>query len=500
MTEQTKDNKTSTSNGAEGKETKSPQAKPEPKDEIVETEHTVTVHGQEIAYTATTGRLVTRDEEGKAKATVFFVAYTRKDVGDLGRRPITIAFNGGPGASSVWLHLGLLGPRRVLSGDVDRIAPPPFRLTNNEFSLLDLTDLVFVDPVSTGYSRPAPGEEAKQFHGLQQDIESVGEFIRLYITRYKRWASPKFLIGESYGTTRAAGLAGYLQQRHGMYLNGLMLVSVVLNFQTLEFEQGNDLPYVLFLPTYTATAWYHGKLAADLQEDLTKALAESSEFAAGEYSAALFRGDALPPETRASIIRRLARLTGLSERYIDQTNLRIHIHRFCKELLRDERRTVGRLDSRFKGIEKDAAGSEFAADPSYAAIQGAYTGAFNAYVRQDLGFENDLPYEVLTGLYEKWDYSKHQNKYVDVSETLRGAMTQNPYLNVIVANGYYDLATPYFATEYTINHLGLEPELRENIRTTFYAAGHMMYVHEPSLAKLRQDLAAFITDALTVVA
>ncbi len=478
-------------NGAADK----PATSPDLQDEIVESEHTVLIDGAEIPYTVTAGRMVMKDEAGKAKAAVFFVAYTRTDVGDISRRPLMISFNGGPGSSSVWMHLGLLGPRRVLSGDAGSPMPPPYRLVNNEYSLLDASDMVFVDPVSTGYSRPAPGEDAKQFHGLEQDIESVGEFIRMYITRYKRWASPKYLIGESYGTTRAAGLAGHLQRRHGMYFNGLMLISSVLNFQTLHFEVGNDLPYVLFLPTYAATAWYHGRLATDLQQDLQATLSEAQEFASGDYARALFLDAALPEAERAAVVQRLARLTGLSESYIEQTNLRIEIHRFCKELLRSERRTAGRLDSRFTGYDRDAAGETGESDPSYAAILGAYTGAMNDYVRHDLRFESDLPYEVLTGLYERWDYSKHQNRYVDVSETLRAAISQNPYLKVIIANGYYDLATPYFATEYTVNHLALAPELRSNLTLSYYEAGHMMYVHEPSLVQLRADLVAFLRDS-----
>ncbi|MFN3331124.1 MAG: S10 family peptidase, partial [Caldilinea sp.] len=270
------------------------------KDELVETEHVAHIAGADVAYKATAGRIVLKDEEEKAKAAVFFIAYTRSGGDDLSQRPVIFSFNGGPGSSSVWMHLGLLGPRRVLAGDAGQPIAPPYRLTDNEYSLLDRADIVFIDPVSTGYSRPAPGEDAKQFHGLEQDIESVGEFIRLYVTRYKRWSSPKFLIGESYGTTRAAGLAGYLQTKHGMYLNGLLLISSVLNFQTLEFESGNDLPYILFLPTYTATAWYHGQLPADLQVDLQKAIQEASEFANGDYARALFLGSALPPDEHAA--------------------------------------------------------------------------------------------------------------------------------------------------------------------------------------------------------
>lgn len=470
--------------------------KVELKDELVETEHVVHIAGNDIAYKATAGRIVLRDEADKAKATIFFIAYTRNGVENLSRRPLLFSFNGGPGSSSVWMHLGLLGPRRVLAGDADRPLPPPYRLLDNEYSLLDRADIVFIDPVSTGYSRPAPGEDPKQFHGFEQDIESVGEFIRLYVTRYKRWSSPKFLIGESYGTTRAAGLAGYLQTKHGMYLNGLLLISSVLNFQTLEFESGNDLPYILFLPTYTATAWYHRKLPADLQSDLQLAIRDAAEFAGSDYARALFLGSALPSADYAEIVRKVARYTGLSEAYVESSNLRIEIFRFCKQLLRDRRRTVGRLDSRFLGIDRDAAGERSEVDPSYTAIQGAYSSAMNAYVREELGFEKDLSYAVLTGLYETWDYSKHQNKFVDVGETLRAAMTQNPFLHVFIANGYYDLATPFFATEYTINHLHVEPELRNNVRMAYYEAGHMMYVHTESLAKLRADMVDFLDSVI----
>jgi carboxypeptidase C (cathepsin A) len=389
----------------------------------------------------------------------------------------------------------MLGPRRVLSGDVDSPQPPPYGLTDNEHSLLDVADMVFIDPVSTGYSRPAPGEEAKQFHGLEEDLASVGEFIRLFVTRYGRWLSPKFLVGESYGTTRAAGLAGHLQERHGLYLNGLVLVSMVLDFQTLIFAPNNDLPYIVFLPTYAATARYHGRLADDVPDDLGELLAEVEAFAQGEYAAALFQGTKLTDEERAEIAAKLARYTGLSPAYIEAVNLRIEIFRFTHELLREDRRTVGRLDSRFRGIERDAAGERISYDPSYPAIQGPYTAAFNDYVRRELGFEVDLPYEVLTSLYEQWSYRKYENRYAEVAETLRKAMTHNPFLKVYVANGFYDLATPYFATEYTLNHLMLDPTLQPNIRTGHFEAGHMMYVHAPSLARLNEEVRAFVREA-----
>ncbi len=466
--------------------------KPELKDEVVSTGHAIVVAGQPLHYTATTGTLLIKDEAGKARSSIFFIAYTKNDVPDVSTRPLTISFNGGPGSSSVWMHLGLLGPQRVISGDVDAPQPPPYRLTDNEYTLLTVSDLVFIDPVSTGYSRPAPGEEAKQFHGLEKDIESVGDFIRLYVTRYQRWNSPKFLIGESYGTTRAAGLAGYLQDRHGMFLNGLMLVSAILNFQTARFTVGNDLPYILFLPTYAATAYYHGLLDANFKDNLAGLLARVEEFAATEYTLALMKGDRLSKGERTQIVTKLARFTGLSPAYIEQTNLRIEIHRFCKELLRKQRRTVGRLDTRFLGVDRDAAGENTEFDPSYAAIQGSYTATLNAYVRGALNFSSDLPYEILTGLYTNWDYSKHQNQFVNVAETLRSAMSKNPFLKVLIANGYYDLATPYFATRYTVDHLALDPGLHDNISMTYYEAGHMMYVQEASLAQLGEDLRGFV--------
>jgi carboxypeptidase C (cathepsin A) len=482
--------------------------KPTPQDNLVTTRHTVTIDGEAIAYTVTAGTIVLKEEaekkgedegasEGeKPKASIFFIAYTKDGVEEPASRPLTFSFNGGPGSSSVWLHLGVLGPRRVLLDDDGFALRPPYKLVDNEASLLDVTDLVFIDPVSTGFSRPVQGEKAKEFHGFSKDIESVGNFIRLYTSRYRRWLSPKFLVGESYGTTRAAGLSGYLQERHGLWLNGIMLVSSILDFQTADFDPGNDLPYLLFLPTYTATAWYHQRLPADLQAlPLAGVLAQVEAFVMGAYALALLQGTALPAEQRAAIAGKLARFTGLSQDYVERCNLRIGIFRFVKELLREQRRTVGRLDSRYTGIDRDAAGERFEFDPSYAAIQGAYTACFNDYVRGDLQFESDLPYEILKGLYQTWSYKEFENQYVSVAETLRKAISMNPHLRVHVANGYYDLATPYFATTYTFNHLGLDPSLLDNVAMSFYEAGHMMYVHRPSLDKLKAQLADFIQSA-----
>jgi len=469
---------------------------PVPEEKSVPTKHSLKVDGKEIKYTATAGTILLKLEDGTPKASIFYVAYTKDDVADPSQRPITFSFNGGPGSSSVWLHLGLLGPRRVQMGDAGSLLPPPYKLVDNETSFLDVSDLVFIDPVSTGYSRAVPGEAPKQFHGVEEDVESVAEFIRLYATRNKRWSSPKFLAGESYGTTRAAGLSGYLQQRFGMYLNGIILISTILNFETAEFDIGNDLPYILYLPTYTAIAWYHKKLPPDLQGDLPKAVEESRKFAVGEYTDALTAGDALSAARRTEITQKLARLTGLTPDYIDRTDLRIEIMRFTKELLRSERRTIGRIDARFLGIDRDAAGERPEFDPSIAAITGPYSGMLNDYVRNDLKFDSDLPYEILTGRVRPWNYAPYENRYVNVAETLRRAMTQNPFLRIFVAKGYYDLATPFFAADYTFDHLGLDPTLRSHLSSANYEAGHMMYAHAPSRVKLKADMAQFLKASL----
>ncbi len=476
-------------------------AKP-PEDQISVSHGSVQINGQTIPYIATAGTIVLKEEDDEnkngpqAKATIFFVAYTRSDIDDHTRRPLTFSFNGGPGSSSVWLHLGVLGPKRVELDPEGQPLPPPYRLVNNEFSLLDTTDLVFIDPVSTGYSRAVPGEKPNQFHQFSKDIETVGEFIRLYTSRAGRWTSPKFLIGESYGTTRAAGVSDYLQQRHGMFFNGLMLVSSILDFQTVGFEPGNDLPPMVHLPTYTATAWYHKRLEPALQRDLQATLAEVERFATTDYALALLQGDQLPAAERERIASALARYTGLSADFILRSDLRINIFHFCKELLRDQQRTVGRLDTRYTGIDRHAVGERFEYDPSYSAIQGPYSAALNDYVRRELKFESDLPYEILTGKVWPWNYDKHTNRYVNVADNLRTAMSHNPYLKVIVANGYFDLATPYMATKYTFSHLGIDQSLRENITMTYYPAGHMMYVQRASLAQLKDDLAQFVRTAV----
>ncbi|MGD0816125.1 MAG: peptidase S10 [Verrucomicrobiota bacterium] len=470
--------------------------KKEPKDELSETTNSVTINSVPVKYNATAGTLVMKDEEGKAHVSFFFVAYTRLDATNAGERPVTFTFNGGPGSSSVWLHLGVLGPRRVLLKEDGSLPPPPFRLIDNQYSLLDESDLVFIDPVSTGFTRAVPVGDASKYHGVDQDLQSVGDFIRLYTTRYQRWNSPKFLIGESYGTTRAAGLSGYLESRFGMYLNGIALVSSILDFSTISFNPGNDLPFIMYLPTETAVAWFHKKLPPDLQADRSKALLESEKYALGDYSRALMQGSAISAPDRQRVVREVARLTGLSEDYVDRADLRIQAHRYFKELLRKERLIIGRYDGRLTGSDLDAVGDSPEFDPSFTSVLGPFTATLNDYVRRELKFESDLPYEVLTGKVQPWDYNDARNHYLDVAETLRQTMTHNPYLKVFVANGYFDMATPYLATRYTFDHMGLPPALQANVSMGYYEAGHMMYVNQPSLVALKRDLATFIRSAL----
>jgi carboxypeptidase C (cathepsin A) len=477
-------------------QTPPPAAKPEtatpaPIETTSRTKHEMTINGAKIPFTATAGTLVLKKEDGKPWASMFYVAYTRDDTTDATKRPLTFCFNGGPGSSSVWLHLGALGPKRVEMGPNGEPPAPPYRLVDNQDTSLDFTDLVFIDPVSTGFSREAPGESAAQFHGFDGDLKSVAEFIRLYSVRAERWASPKFLAGESYGTTRAAALSQYLMNNQGIYLNGIVLISSVLNFETISFASGHDLPYELFLPTYTSTAWYHKKLPADLQGSLEKATADSRRFAEGEYAAALMKGDKLTAVERAGIVKQLARLTGLPAAFIENSNLRVSPSRFEKELLRSERLTLGRYDSRLEGRDADAAGDRPGYDPSYASVLGPYTAAFNDYIRNQLKYDTDLTYEVLTDKVNPWNYKEFENRYVNVADMLRDAMTQNQNLKVMIANGYYDLATPFFATEYTVSHLGLESALASHVSLTYCEAGHMLYTRQSCLDNLRANMAAF---------
>jgi carboxypeptidase C (cathepsin A) len=469
---------------------------PKAEEKISTTQHTIQIGGQTIKYTAVAGTMLLKKEDGTPTASIFYIAYTKDDA-DLAKRPLTFAFNGGPGSSSVWLHMGTLGPKRVVMDPDGNPTPPPYRFTDNEYSLLDQTDLVFIDPVSTGYSRAIPETTAKNFHGLKGDLQSVGDFIRVYISRHERWTSPKFLAGESYGTTRASALSEHLQDELGINLNGIVLLSSVLNFGTISFDPGNDLPYPLFLPTYTAAAWFHNKLPKDLQSaGLLKAIEESKRFAAGPYTVALFKGDSISAEERGTVVKNLARLTGLSPQYIEENNLRVRAGRFEKELLRDQHRILGRYDSRLEGVDEDTAAANPEYDPSYSSVQGAFTAAWNQYVRSELKFESDLPYEVLTGRVSPWSYEGYENRYVNVATALREAMTQNASLKVFIAAGYYDLATPFFSAEYTVGHMDFDPKLRDHISLAYYEAGHMMYTQLKSLQKAKQDISKFMASCL----
>ncbi|MCB9745080.1 MAG: peptidase S10 [Alphaproteobacteria bacterium] len=463
-------------------------SEPAPEDEVVRTEHHVRVNGLAISYEATAGTLTLKRDAGERRARVFYVAYRRTDVEDGAARPVTFAFNGGPGSSSVWLHLGAFGPRKVpFSGD--RLPPPPYRVEDNPHSLLDLSDLVFIDPVSTGFSRAEPGSEEAEFHGVKGDIESIGEFIRLWLTRFDRWGSPKYIAGESYGTTRAAGLVAHLQARHGVFVNGIVLLSVALQFSTLSFDEGNELPYVLYLPGYAATAWYHGRL--EHPGPLPALLEEVGHFAIHEYAPALLLGDRL--EDPEPLVEKLVRYTGLSAERIRRSRLRVPLTHFCKELLREQGLTVGRLDSRFKAVEGDPGAAGMSLDPSYSAVLGPYTAAMNQYLRAELRYEDDRVYEILNlQVNERWAFDQRKSGYTDMAAELRQAMQENPHLRVLVVNGLFDLATPAFAAEYTVSHLGLDPALRSNVVMTYHEAGHMMYIHPPCLAQLKDELRAFL--------
>ncbi len=458
----------------------------------IETSHELEVPGGLLKYKATVGMMPLKTEYGDHQANVFYTAYTK--VGARSSRPLMFSFNGGPGSSSVWLHLGALGPKRAKMENDGTLPPPPYKLVDNPHTWLRHTDLVCIDPVGTGYSRAANKEIGKRFWGVKGDIESVGEVIRLYLTRNKRWSSPLFLVGESYGTTRAAGLAGHLIEK-GISFNGILLVSSILNFQTARFNKGNDLPYVLFLPTYCATAWFHKK--AGTKTPLPKFLKECEAFAIGEYATALAQGDNLRSAQRTETIKKLAYFTGLSETFLDNCNLRIVIMDFCKELLRDRKLTVGRLDSRFMGIEEFATGQTPDHDPSMTAIRPPYTAAFNQYVREKLRYETDLEYNILGGgIEEPWDWGSAGEGHPDTSEALREAFAKNPHMKLFVASGFYDLATPYFATEYTLSHLGLDASLKKNVSVEYYPAGHMMYIDTKCLQALAGHVESFIKESV----
>ncbi len=474
---------------------KVPEPPPAPKkdEKPVVTKHSIQMGGKALSYTVTTGMMPVKTDTGDVEADMFYMAYTVDRPQGAPARPLTFSFNGGPGSASLWLHMGALGPRRVKLNNDGSMPPPPYQLVDNESTWLDLTDLVFIDPVNTGYSRAAKPELTKKFLGLEGDIASIGEFIRLYLTRNERWTSPLFLTGESYGTTRAAGLAGSLIDK-GIAFNGVVLLSTVLNFQTLLFTKGNDLPYELILPSYTATAWYHKKLAPDLQKDRNKALAESEAWALGAYAEILAKGDRLTPAERDTAITKLARLTGISQEYIGLSNLRVEIQHFATELLRDQRQTVGRLDSRLTGTDARGTSERPDYDPTIATIRPPYTSTFLQYVRSDLGYETDRQYFILGEGVRGWNWGS-DNSFADTSEELRSAFAKNPYMKLFVGFGYYDLATPYLAARYSLSHAAFPAGTRKNITEKYFDAGHMFYIDLESLRQLKKDVVEFMKNA-----
>ncbi|HVN09869.1 MAG TPA: peptidase S10 [Patescibacteria group bacterium] len=455
---------------------------PPPEEKSSVTHHVWHVNGQNINYTATAATYVIKADDGTPKATMFYVAYTKDGVTDPGKRPVSFVYNGGPGSASLFTHMGL-GPRRVVLTDDGQGMPAPYRVVDNEDSVFDSTDLVFIDAISTGYSRPAPGEANAQFHGIIEDANWFADFMYQYITRNERWSSPKFLIGESYGTTRSAELSGVLQERHQMYLNGIVLLS------TVAFSNwGGDDRFIFFLPTYTTSAWYHHLLAADLQAMTIEQVAEKArEFAHGEYAQALEKGDRLSPDEYQKVVADYARFTGLKPKFIEECNLRVSSFRWFKELERDKRRTVGRLDSRFEGIDADAAGERPEYDSSEASYEGAFVATFQDHVRRELKWDSEMYYRVSANV-RPWD----QTGNTQVAEVLRAAMTQQTHLKVLVLCGYYDLATPFNGIEETVSHMGLEPPVRKNISFAYYQAGHMMYIDTAERKKLHKDVDQFI--------
>jgi carboxypeptidase C (cathepsin A) len=458
------------------------------------THHQITLHSKTLRYTATAGRLPIKRGDGKTEAEMFFVAYTL-DGQEAAKRPLTFSFNGGPGSASVWLHMGALGPKRVVLQANGFMPAAPYRLEDNPDTLLDDSDIVMVDAIATGYSRAATADLTKTFLGVKGDIQAFGEFIRLYISRYDRWSSPLFLLGESYGTTRAAGIAGYLAD-HGIAFNGVTLLSMAVDFQTLEWNKSNDLPYFLLVPTFNMIAGYHHKLSADLTQDVAKTREEVGRWATHDYALALGKGDALTPEEHRKIVEQLSRYIGLRPEVVEAHNLRIDVPTFTHELLLDQKLVTGRLDGRFSSPNPDG---DHLYDPTDAAILPPYTSAFNNYLRTELNYKSDMPYRVFAydqPGFQKWEWGNAVQGFPSTAGGLRSAMIKNPYMKILVMEGYYDLATPFAAANWTMDHLDLGPQLRQNISYATYNSGHMVYVDRAEHDKMKKDLVDFMEKSL----
>jgi carboxypeptidase C (cathepsin A) len=483
---------------------KAQEASEKPRSEKSVTEHSVVIGGATINYTATAGTLVVRNGDDEPYASIGYTAYTKKGA-DPSRRPITFAFNGGPGSSSIWLHMGALGPRRIVTVDAAPTPAAPYKVVDNAESILDKSDLVMIDPVGTGFAKAVGKAKDKDFWGTDPDIEEFSRFIGQYVTENGRWNSPKYLLGESYGTTRAAGIANDLETRTNLALNGVVLVSVALDIEAIFNMPGSDRTYPLYLPTFAAVAWYH-KTLPNRSTELEPFLRDVRKFALDDYAAALMQGSDLPVAERRTIVQKLHEYTGLSEAYIEKANLRVSEPQFTQELLREHGETVGRLDARFVGPTLDLLAENSEYDPQEAAISAAFTAAFLNYYHQELKFGEGKNYVITNfGIGREWDW-KHRvpgaqfgfagptNTGVDLGR----AMVYDRNLRVLVLNGLYDLATPFAATEYMMSHLGVPAEIQKHVEMKYYEAGHMMYIHEPSLKEFKADVAAFIdrTDRL----
>ena len=465
----------------------------------VQTRHSVAVAGRTLPYTATAGTLTIRDVAGKPRASIFYTAYTL-DSARGGDRPVTFFYNGGPGSPTLWLHMGSFGPMRLVTGSPEFIRPAPFAFGPNPDTLLGATDMVFIDAPGAGLSRPVGDAKPTDFYGVDQDADAFAKAIIRYVTKFDRWESPKFLFGESYGTTRSGALAYELQDR-GMALNGVVLLSSIMNYG--RRQPGLDRDYLNYIPSYAATAWYHHKMA-NPPATVDEAAAQGRAFAQGSYATALEKGQLISPEERDSVARQMSALTGLSTDFIERANLRVDLSRFRKELMRNERETLGRYDSRYMGVDPDAAGESPEYDASDTAISGAFIGTLNTYLSRDLGYTTNMAYRASASEEEgfKWDWSHKApgfNRPLQSPNTaidLAAAMRTNPYLKVLSLNGWYDMATPFFGTEYDLNHMMLEPAQQRNLEFRYYPSGHMVYLNPDALHRMRLDVERFIYDAV----
>ncbi|HXA76678.1 MAG TPA: hypothetical protein VNV41_06050 [Candidatus Acidoferrales bacterium] len=496
--EPAKDSKTADAKPADAK------AAPEatPKEESSVTDHAVRIGDQTINYKATASTTLLKDSKDEPTALMYSTAYTRSDVKDLSQRPIAFIYNGGPGSASVWLHMGAFGPRRVVTENASATPPAPYKIVDNTESLLDKTDMVFIDPVGTGFSHAVGKAQDKDFWGVDSDVRSLAQFISTYVSRNNRWNSPKFLIGESYGTFRSVALGNYLQTNSGMYINGIVLISNVIDLGTLSFTPGDDRPYMFYLPTYAATAWYY-KLLKNRPDDLVAFVASARQFAATDYAAALMKGSKIGESEKADIAKKLSDFTGLSEDFLVKADLRVTLPQFGAEILRSRGLTIGRYDARYSGPTYDLLTENSEYDPSFSAVVGAFTAAFNGYVREDLKFGQDRTYKVLPSEpSQNWDW-KHSSGFGNffpgaptVAGDLIRELIDNPRLQIQIENGYFDMATPFFATEYTIEHALLPGNVQDRVHLQYYNSGHMIYLHDEDRVKLKGNIASFIDSAV----